>query len=229
MNGKETELTNIDFDKLAQDMGHLAEGAVLDTVRVVVAEQPELVWQVMEALTAGMDIVGEKFDDFEYYVGDLIVAGDIFTQALEMIKQSLEDRDHCGEKVILATVEGDLHDIGKKMVKAALEAKQLQVVDLGVNVAASSIVKSVQQEGAKIVALSGVLTFAVDAMEQTIQALKKAGIRERVKVVVGGQCMSREIAQQIGADRYGKAPQDTAAICQAWALSFKCDVPMGSA
>lgn len=202
-----------DFSLLAADMGDLEEEKVLSAIRDIVEHEPEHAQQALDALSSGMEIVGERFDTLEYFVGDLIFAGELFTSAMELIMplyQAAEAR-HC--KVLLATVEGDLHDIGKNMVKVALEAKGFPVIDLGVNVSPAAIVQKAQEEQVPIVALSAVLTLARDAMERTIQAFKAMGIRDSVSVIVGGAGVNASLAKKIGADAYCRMPEDTVAFC----------------
>lgn len=206
----------IDFKQLALAMGDLKEKEILDTVRAIASEAPDLAQDTVDALSSGMDIIGERFDYFEYFVGDLIFAGEIFSEALTYLLPLLGPTESDGkkrEKVILATVEGDFHDIGKNIVAVVLRSKGFNVVDLGVNVPPSVIVAKTIEENAKLVALSAVLTSAIDAMQQTVAALQKAGIRERVSVVVGGACVNETIAKKIKADFYGHTPEDTAAFC----------------
>lgn len=207
----------IDLKKLTADMGELDEHAVLTCIREIAADRPDLVRDALDALSEGMTIVGERFDDFEYFVGDLIFAGEVFSEAMEILRPTFPPSEETAKKkkVILATVEGDLHDIGKNIVASVLESKGLEVVDLGVNVAPSVIVQRTVEEGARIVALSAVLTSALDAMARTIDSLSSAGIREKVTVVVGGACINAHTAKKIKADFYGKTPEDTAAICLA--------------
>jgi len=209
--------TLIDFDKLAADMGDLNEQPVLETARRVAEEEPESAAAVLRALTRGMEIVGERFNVLEYFVGDLIFAGEIFSEALEILRPAFPEPPETDrrKKVILATVEGDLHDIGKNIVRLVLLSRGFEVIDLGVNASPAAIVQKTLEEGARIVALSGVLSFALDSMERTIEALSEAGIRDRVTVVVGGSCVNEKIARKIGADAYGRTPEDTAAICLA--------------
>lgn len=207
---KDSNLT--DFTALTADMGNLAEDKVLAAVRALIRDEPEHAQQALDALSAGMDLVGEKFDSFEYFVGDLIFAGEIFMESLELIKPIFEPSGPQRAKVILATVEGDLHDIGKSMVRVTLEAKRFQIIDLGVNVSPATIVRRAIEEDAHLIALSAVLTSALSAMERTVEAFRDAGLREQVTIVVGGACVSPAVAKKIGADFYGKTPEDTAAI-----------------
>lgn len=207
----------MDYKKLAVDMGNLNEKAVIGAVRTAVREEPAELLQVIEALSQGMNIVGEKFDEFEYFVGDLIFAGEVFTEALKILQPGFPDKTigGTGKKVVLATVEGDVHDLGKNIVKTVLRSKGLEIIDLGVNVSPAAIVQKTIEEDAHIVALSAVLTIALDSMERTIAAFDAAGIRDKVTIVVGGACVNAETAKKIRADAYGKTPEDTAAICLA--------------
>ena len=207
-----------DFKKLTEDMGELHEKAVLDAVRAVADEAPDRVQEAIDALCEGMLIVGEYFDTSEYFVGDLIYAGEIFSECFDLLKSlyptSKALSGHPG-KVVLATVEGDFHDIGKNIVRVTMEAKGLTVIDLGVNVPPSVIVKTALEEHASVVALSAVLTSAIDAMAQTIALFKKEGCRDKVSIIVGGACVNEPTALRIGADAYGDSPEDTARFCLA--------------
>ncbi len=198
-------------------MGELQENDILSTIQEIVTSSPELARTALNALADGMNIISRKFDTFEYYVGDLIYAGEIFTTAIEMLNPvfsasadgSLADR----KKVILATVEGDFHDIGKNIVKVVMETKGLQVIDLGVNVSPAAIVNKAIAENAGYIALSAVLTSAVDAMRRTVEECVSAGIRDQVTIIIGGAGVSESIAKKIKADFYGKTPEGTAALC----------------
>ena len=117
--------------------------------------------------------------------------------------------------MILCTVKDDLHDIGKNIVKAMLEAGGFDVIDLGIDVPAEKIVETVKENGIKIVALSGVLTLAIDSMKATIDALKEAGL-DGVKVIIGGAPVNAEVCERIGADEWAYSPQKTVQTCKAW-------------
>ena len=207
----------IDFKQLTEQMGDLEERAVLAAIREVAEQEPEHIRDAIAALSDGMEIVGERFDSLEYFVGDLIFAGEIFSEAIELMRpQMAQGESHgpaAGKKVILATVEGDLHDIGKNIVRSTLEAKGFTVVDLGVNVSPAVIVSRTIEEGAHIIALSAVLTSSVEAMQRTVEACVSAGIRDKVSIVIGGACTSEAIAKRIKADYYGYMPDDTADYC----------------
>ncbi len=207
----------IDFDKLAEQMGDLNEDAVLSTIQEISETCPEKVRDTLQAMIRGMDIVGDRLDLAEYFVGDLIFASEIFTESLNLLSPALRAAERGAQlarkKVILATVEGDLHDIGKNIVKVVLEAKGFNVIDLGVNVSPEAIVNRTIEENAEIIALSAVLTSALDSMQRTVEACVAAGIRDKVAIVVGGAGVNGITAKKIKADFYGAMPEDTAAFC----------------
>lgn len=144
--------------------------------------------------------------------------GEIFTEALEILRPYLESKKDgpARQKVILATVEGDFHDIGKNIVKYILEAHNMQVIDLGVNVPPAEIVRRTVEENAVIVALSAVLTSAIMAMQKTIEAFEAEGLRDKIHIIIGGACASPEVARSIRADAYGRTPEDSARTCEKW-------------
>ena len=209
----------IDFNSLAQAMGELDEETVVEIVNQVMAEGGNEAPKAMEACQKGMDMVGNLFEEGEYFVGDLIYAGELMTQAVEIMKDALAENDSSGPKtqMILCTVKDDLHDIGKNIVKAMLEANSFDVIDLGIDVSPETIVEQVKKTGVKIVGLSGVLTLALDSMKATVDALKAAGLKEQVKVIVGGAPVSEGTDILTGADAWAKTPQTTVQVCKKWA------------
>ena len=208
----------IDFEKLAQAMGELDEDTVVELLEAVMAEGGADANKAMEACQKGMDIVGKLFEEGEYFVGDLIYAGELMTQSVDILKDALTagDSGETKAKMIICTVKDDLHDIGKNIVKAMLEASGFDVLDLGIDVPAAKIVEKAKENNIKIVALSGVLTLAIDSMKATVAALKEAGL-EDVKVIIGGAPVSAEACVVAGADAWAKSPQDTVRTCRSWA------------
>ena len=179
---------------------------------------PEAANAAMEACQKGMDTVGKLFEEGEYFVGDLIYAGELMTDAVEVLKPFLAGSESGGSKtrMILCTVKDDLHDIGKNIVRSMLEANGFEVLDLGIDVPAAAIVEKAKAENLKIVALSGVLTLALDSMKATVEAFKAAGL-EDVKIIIGGAPVSAEACKNVGADEWAHSPQKTVATCKAWA------------
>ena len=205
----------IDFEALAAAMGELDEDTVRELLEAV--DSPEDAGKAMEACQKGMDTVGKLFEEGEYFVGDLIYAGELMTDAVEVLKPYLAGGESGGSKtrMILCTVKDDLHDIGKNIVKSMLEANGFHVLDLGIDCPAEKVVETVKAENIKIVALSGVLTLALDSMKVTVEAIRAAGLD--CKVIIGGAPVSAESCKTIGADEWAHSPQKTVDTCKAWA------------
>ena len=205
----------IDFEKLAAAMGELDEDTVKEILEAV--DTAEDANKAMEACQAGMNEVGKLFEEGEYFVGDLIYAGELMTDAVEVLKPYLTAGDSTAKaKMVLCTVKDDLHDIGKNIVRSMLEAAGFDVIDLGIDVPAEKIIETVKAENIKIVALSGVLTLALDSMKNTIAAIKAAGLND-VKVIVGGCPVTEDAAKAMDADEWAYSPQKTVKVCSAWA------------
>ena len=205
----------MDFENLAVAMGELDEDTVKEMLEAV--DSVEAANAAMEACQKGMDTVGRLFEEGEYFVGDLIYAGELMTDAVEVLKPYLAGSQTGGSKtrMILCTVKDDLHDIGKNIVRSMLEANGFDVLDLGIDCPAEKVVQTAKAENIKIVALSGVLTLALDSMKATVEAIKAAGLD--CKVIIGGAPVSAEACVNIGADAWAHSPQKTVATCKAWA------------
>lgn len=206
----------IDFEKLAAAMGELDEDTVKELLEAVASGEEAN--KAMEACQAGMNEIGKLFEEGEYFVGDLIYAGEIMTDAVEILKPLLAGGEGAAAKgkMVICTVKDDLHDIGKNIVRSMLEAAGFDVVDLGIDVSAEKIIEVCKAEDIKIVALSGVLTLALDSMKNIIAAIKAAGLDD-VKVIVGGNPVSADAAAAMGADDWAYSPQKTVKVCTAWA------------
>jgi len=206
----------IDFEALAAAMGDLDEDTVKEILETIATSEDAD--KAMEACQKGMDTVGKLFEDGEYFVGDLIYAGELMTDAVEVLKPFLAGSEQSGSKtkMILCTVKDDLHDIGKNIVRSMLEAGGFEVLDLGIDVPAADIVKAAKENNIKIVALSGVLTLAVDSMKATVEAFKAAGMDD-VKIIIGGAPVSETACKLTGADEWAHSPQKTVSVCKAWA------------
>ncbi len=204
------------FDEIKEAMQELDEEQLLELVEKAVAAGG--VQDALKACQEGMEEVGNRFEAGEYFVGDLIFAGEIMVGAMEIMKPVLAGGSGGAQygRMILCTVKDDLHDIGKNIVKAMLEAGGFEVLDLGIDVPAAKIVETAKAENIKIVALSGVLTLALDSMKTTIQAFKDAGM-EDVKIIIGGCPVTEEAAKSMGADEWAYSPQKTVNVCQSWA------------
>jgi len=206
-----------DMDLLRTSMEDLEEETVLEIMREIIETGGDA-YRAMEICQAGMEVVGNRFESGEYFVGDLIFAGEIMTEAMEILAPALKSGDAGGAgKLILCTVKDDLHDIGKNIVKSMLEATGFEVVDLGIDVSPETIVETAKEQDISIIALSGVLTLALDSMRKTIEAFQEAGLRDKVKIIIGGNPVSAEACKAIGADDWGHSPQKAVQSCRAWA------------
>jgi 5-methyltetrahydrofolate--homocysteine methyltransferase len=166
-----------------------------------------------------MAIVGKRFEAGEYFVPELILAGEMLRQISDVIKPKLAESAEASKKrgkVVIGTVQGDIHDIGKNIVSFMLDVNGFDVKDLGVDVPVQKFVEAVKEFQPEVVGLSGFLTLAYDPMKNTVQALKDAGLRDKVKVMIGGGQMDEKIRQYAGADAYGKDAMAAVALAKSW-------------
>lgn len=203
---------------LTQALSDLEEDAVLALVqeRLDAGEDP---LAILAECREGMVQVGQRYESGEYYVSDLIMAGEIFKRANAMLAEKYEsDAGEVRGKVVVGTVEGDIHDIGKDLVVGMLRANGYGVTDVGVDATPAKFVEAVQASGATIVGLSGLLTISFDAMKATVDALADAGLRGGVKVMIGGGPTTEQVREYVGADGLGSDAQAAVALCSQWAL-----------
>jgi corrinoid protein of di/trimethylamine methyltransferase len=194
------------LDKLAQAVidGEPEEAEAL--AREALAQGLDPLVCINRGLSPGIDRVGELFETGEYYLPDLILGGDAMKAALTVLEPALaggEGRQIVG-RVVLGTVEGDLHEIGKTLVGTMLTANGFEVTDIGVDRPAADFVAAVQESGATLVGASALLTTTMLHQRELIDALREAGLRERVKVMIGGAPVTETWAEQIGADGYAE-------------------------
>lgn len=174
-------------------------------------------YDVLDDCRAAMTIIGERFETGEAFIPELILAGEILGQISDVVKPRMQQGAESKKigKVVLGTVQGDIHDIAKDIVGFMLDINGFEVTDLGVDVTPAQFVEAVKQSGAKIVGLSGFLTLAFEPMKYTVQALKDAGLTD-VKVMIGGGQIDESIRQYTAADAYGKDAMAAVAIAKSW-------------
>lgn len=174
--------------------------------------------KILDDVQKAMDIVGNKFEEKEFFLPDLIMSGEILTQITEILEPKLKEgseRETKGE-IILGTVKGDIHDIGKDIVKFMLEANGFKVHDLGVDVPVEDFVEALKTHKAKIVALSGFLSLAFNSMKETVDAFKEEGLRGDIKVMIGGGQITDDIRDYVGADEWGDDAIKAVKLAKGW-------------
>ncbi|MCR4434791.1 MAG: corrinoid protein [Clostridiales bacterium] len=171
-----------------------------------------------EGLLAGMSIIGAKFKNNEVYVPDVLIAARAMNAGSELLKSLLASNGvKATGKVVLGTVKGDLHDIGKNLVRMMMEGKGLEVIDIGIDVPADKFVHTAKEVGAQIIACSALLTTTMGEMKTIVEAVKEAGIRDKVTIMIGGAPVNENFCKSIGADIYtpdaASAAEEAARVC----------------
>jgi 5-methyltetrahydrofolate--homocysteine methyltransferase len=176
-----------------------------DLVRAVIKKEDVSLDSIInDAMIAAMDIVGQKFADSEIFVPEMLVSAMTMKKGLNIIKPLLQgDASESKGTIIICTVKGDMHDIGKNLVTMMLEGAGFNVVDLGVDLSVEKVIQQVEQVKPEILGLSALLTTTMPEMKKVIEALEKKGLRNNVKVIIGGAPVDAAFAQKIGADGYG--------------------------
>ena len=170
-----------------------------------------------KGLISGMNIVGEKFKNGELFVPQVMISARAMNQAAQALKPALTEAGvQPVGKAIICTVKGDLHDIGKNLVKIMIEGNGIEVIDLGVDCSNEKIIEAVQSTGAKVLCLSALLTTTMTAQKEVIQALEQAGLRDKVTIMIGGAPVTQGFADEIGADVYTPDAATAAKVCKSF-------------
>ncbi len=207
-----------DYRELTRLIGKLDEEGVYKYLNkfMMHADRQECL-QALSAAQEGMGYVGKLYEQGDYYIGDLIFAGEIFTGVVNILSQVLDGETH--EKrgiIVLGTVQGDLHDIGKKIFSRLAEISGFEIYDLGIDVPAREFVRKAKEVNADIIGLSGILTMAIKEMKFVVDELVSEGIRDNVKVIIGGNCVNDEVCETVGADAATKNAATGVEICRKW-------------
>jgi len=174
---------------------------------------------ILDAGSKAMALIGDRYDAGEYFLPELILAGDMMKQLGKLVKPKLGSkttRTKPSGKVVIGTVAGDIHDIGKDVVAFMLDVNNFEVHDLGVDVSESTFVDKIREVKPEVVGMSGFLTLGFDQMKKTVEAIKKAGMRDQVKIMIGGSIMNEEAAEYAGADAYGKDSTTAVKLAKSW-------------
>ncbi|MFX1323189.1 MAG: cobalamin-dependent protein [Promethearchaeota archaeon] len=193
----------MDFEKLTELIIELEVDDIADAVKEALGEGKDP-FEVLNALTKGMDEVGRRYEEKEYYLTELVLAGETMKEAFAVLRPALAAVDKSQEKVkiIIGTVKGDNHDIGKNILGSLLLSSGFEIYDLGMDVDEKAIVEKVKETGATIIGLSSLLTMTVEHIKIVHEALINAGLRDKVKLIVGGAPLNLELAKRLGADDF---------------------------
>ncbi|MFW9936688.1 MAG: cobalamin-dependent protein [Candidatus Thorarchaeota archaeon] len=200
----------MDFEKLTELIIELEVDDIADAVKEALEVDHKDPFDILNALTKGMDEVGKRYEEKEYYLTELVLAGETMKEAFKILQPALAavDKSQDKVKIILATVKGDNHDIGKNILGSLLLSSGFELNDLGMDVDEKTIVEKVKETGAEIIALSSLLTMTVEQIKVVHEALKEAGLRDKVKLIVGGAPLNMELAKRLGADDFAEDAVD---------------------
>ncbi len=173
---------------------------------------------ILDAARKAVDIIGQRYEEETYFLPELILAGVMLEQITEIVKPEVTKAPEVEGKgkVVMGTVEGDIHDIGKNIVTFMLDVNGFEVLDLGVDVPPQKFVEAIKDFQPQVIGLSGFLALAFDSMKNTVEAIKTAGLRDKVKIMIGGGQISDEVKKYTGADAYGKDAMAGVSLAKKW-------------
>lgn len=203
-------------EKLVDAIVNMQEKEALATAKKMAEEGDSM--KVLEQCREAMETVGNRFEEGKFFLPELILAGEMLSQISKIVKPKLgvtPDSKRLG-KVVLGTVEGDIHDIGKDIVSFMLDVNGFEVHDVGIDAPPAKFVKAIKDFQPEIVALSGFLTLAFDSMKATVEAISEAGLRDQVKIMIGGGQIDDIIREHSGADAYGTDAMAAVSLSKAW-------------
>jgi 5-methyltetrahydrofolate--homocysteine methyltransferase len=204
-------------DKLVHLMADLKEKETIAMVKELIKEGADPM-EILDAARSAMELVGRRFESGEYFIPDLFMAGEMMKGISEIVKPLLKKGDTSTKKgkVLIGTVAGDIHDIGKDIVTFMLDVSGYDILDLGIDVPVNMFVEKTREFQPQVVGLSGFLTLAFDSMKKTVEALEQAGLRDKVKIMIGGGQMDDEVRKYARADAYGKDAVAAVNLCRQW-------------
>jgi methanogenic corrinoid protein MtbC1 len=204
------------LDEIKNALADLNEDLALQLVKDSLAAKVPA-FEVLSACQEGMTEVGRRFECQDYFVSDLMMSGEIFKQISAILEPELKAGGaRSVGKIVFGTVKGDIHDIGKDIVVNMLKSANFEVIDLGVDVPVDKFISALQESGATVLGMSGLLTLAFDSMKATVQALHAAGLRDKVKVMIGGGPVDGNVCRVVGADDWGADAQQAVRLAKGW-------------
>ncbi len=204
-------------EKLVTAIADMEEKEALALATELLAEQTDPM-VILDDCRSAMEIVGQRYEAGTYFLPELLLAGEMLTEITAIVKPEMAQTQNVQRhgKVLIGTVKGDIHDIGKNIVTFMLDASGFEVRDLGVDVPAEKFVEAIREFQPQVVALSGFLTLAFESMKETIGAIQAAGLRDGVKIMIGGGPVSEEVRNYTGADGYGKDAMAGVTLTKQW-------------
>jgi len=194
----------MELEKITELVIDLEDHLIQDAVREALEQDKKNPFEILNALTRGMDEVGRLYEEKEYYLTELVLAGETMKKAFSVLQPFLASSGDLGDrkKVILATVKGDNHDIGKNILASLLLSSGFEIIDLGMDVSTDTIIDKIKETGAEILALSTLLTVTLEQIKIVHERLIKEKLRDKIKIIVGGAALNMDIAQELGADDF---------------------------
>ena len=205
------------FERLVKAIVEMREEEAMASVKELLDKREDPL-KIMEQCKKAVEIVGARFEKGEYFLPELIMAGHMLTEISNRVKPVLSkglEVKRIG-KVVMGTVEGDVHDIGKNIVNFLLDANGFEVIDIGIDVPAEKFVQAIRDFSPQVVGLSSLLTLAYDSMKKTVQAIERADLRNKVKIIIGGAQVNDTIKEYAGADAYGKDAMAGVLLAKQW-------------
>lgn len=197
------------LENIAKNLGDLDSDTLKRSIEDALQKQITPQEIIREGLGKGMQIVGERYEKGDYFLSELIMAGVNMKEGMALVEPYLKGQTaETRGRVIIGTVEGDLHDIGKNIVATMLKSAEFEVLDLGVDVPPKTIVEKTKELKPDIIALSALLSVTISKVKETIDALTESSLRKKVKILIGGSCLNDRIAKEVGADAFGSDAWD---------------------
>jgi methanogenic corrinoid protein MtbC1 len=205
------------FAKLTDAIVNMREEEALAAVHALLNNGADAI-DILDRCSAAIEEVGKRFENGEYFLPELLMAGEILKNISDAVKPYMKMRAISGKKanVLMGTVKDDIHDIGKNIVTFLLEVNGYEVRDLGIDIPPSRFVEEIRAYRPAVVGLSGLLTVAYDSMKETVREIEKSGLRDDVKIMIGGGQMSAKISTYVGADAFGRDAVHGVALVKEW-------------
>jgi len=210
------------MSELAEALANLEEDKVRQLVQQRIHSSADPL-SLVDELRQGMDIVGERYKSKDYFLSELIISGEMFKEAMAVIEPKLKagKKGNPLGKMVLGTVKGDIHNIGKDIVATLLTAAGFEVYDLGIDVPPEKFVEKLNQTDSTILGMSGLLTPAFESMKETVKAVEAAGLRNKVKVIIGGGIVTEQVGKYVGADAFTDDASEGLEMCRGFVRGSK--------